>query len=160
MPSGEIISDEKLQLYIEELRVLGVRASACKQAGIPYNSIRNRRLADPEFAKAEEEALEEAADYLEEEARRRAMDGTARTKIIGTGENAEKIVETVYSDTLMLALLKANKPDKFAERQKSELSGPGGKPIDMSDTTAAARIAALFDAAKRRKSEPDPDPFS
>lgn len=33
------------------------------------------------------------------------------------------------SDTLMIFLLKARRPDKYKERRASELSGPGGGPI-------------------------------
>ena len=36
------------------------------------------------------------------------------------------------SDTLMIFMLKARRPEKYKERRASELSGPGGRPIQQS----------------------------
>lgn len=149
--------DELLQSYLDILRDAGTRVKAARQAGIAYATVMARRRDDPEFAAAEDEALDEAADLLEAEARRRAFEGVERTKIVNVGGEAREYVETTYSDTLLMFLLKGQRPDKFADRTKSELSGPGGKEIEINDTTAAARIAGLLEAAKQRKAN---DPLS
>jgi hypothetical protein len=61
------------------LRVLGecgnVSASA-EAAGIGRNALYDWRRDDPKFAAAWEEALVVGADALEDEAKRRAMDGS------------------------------------------------------------------------------------
>lgn len=158
-------TDEQKQAYLDALARCGVKSEAAREAGVspatPY-----RWVEDEAFAIAQEQALEEAADVMETEARRRAIEGVKREKVIGSGENARFIEEQQYSDALLMFMLKAAKPEKFAERSKSELSGPGGKDLGAVDeTVAAARIAALLDAARQRKAEgnttsDDVDPFS
>ncbi len=68
--------------------------------------------SDPEYAKAFAEAEANSARSLEDEAVRRASMGIRKAvrykgKIVG--------YETEYSDTLLLALLRANNPKKFVE---------------------------------------------
>lgn len=82
---------------------------------------------DPAYAAAARLAQEEANERLEAEARRRAEEGVRRPVLYQgqqvqiknprTGE-MEPLWEHAYSDTLMVTLLKANLPDKYAERSK------------------------------------------
>lgn len=74
-------------------------------------------MDDETYRKAYERARQIAADALEEEARRRAVEG-----YIGKDGVRE------YSDKLLIALLKANFPDRYKERVESkvELSGEVG----------------------------------
>lgn len=72
------------------------------------------------------ESQPRAARALEDEAVRRAHQGLRKTvrykgRIVG--------YETEYSDTLMLALLKGNNPEKFRERWSGEVTGKDGKPL-------------------------------
>lgn len=78
-----------------------------------------------------EESREAAADKLESEAFRRAHDGyLKKSYTIGGGEGAEKHVEEwAYSDSLMVVLLRANRPERFKEKTATELTGPNGGPI-------------------------------
>ena len=71
------------------------------------------RQTDEEFGAAWDEALEEGTDRLEDEARRRAVEGCEENvyyqgKIIDTKRN--------YSDTLLIFLLKGRRPEKYRER--------------------------------------------
>lgn len=162
-------TDIQKQEFLDALATTGVVAAALRATTASYNGERVQRNTvmrwrqDPEFEAAFQDAMEAATDELETEARRRAHEGVLRRKAIGSGERTEFIDEYQYSDPLMIALLKANRPDKFAERTKSEISGPGGNAIEMNDTSAAARIAAILDNAKARRdgAEPEPeiDPF-
>lgn len=159
------ITDDQKQRYLDQLAQCGVKSEAARAAGFRPDAVYRLRDRDEEFAKAEDLALEEAADLMESEARRRAIDGVTREKVIGSGENARFIEEQQYSDALLMFMLKAAKPHKYAERTKSELSGPDGQPLGaLDETTAAARIAALLDAARQRKeavtASDDVDPFS
>jgi hypothetical protein len=154
------ITDTQLQAYLDALAETGVRSTATAKAGISYKVVHARR-SDPVFAEAEALALEQAADAMEVEARRRAMEGVENIRFEGKGEDRREYIETRYSDTLMIFLLKGARPDKFKDRVASEMSGPGGKAIDINDTTAAARIAGILDAARQRKvAAEDIDPFS
>lgn len=80
---------------------------------------------DPAYAAAFEQAGEQAADRLEQEARRRATEGVRKERVffykgaVITDEAGEPIreVTTEYSDTLLIFLLKGVRPDKYAERR-------------------------------------------
>jgi hypothetical protein len=63
--------------------------------------------------------------------------------------------EVVYSDSLLALLLKANKPEKFAERTKTDLTSSDGAFKQDNGTQSAARIAALLDEARRRRDAGD-----
>lgn len=145
-------TDTEKQAFLDALAESGVVATAMRAAGIKGRpTITRWREADPDFDAAYQDALAEAADGLETEARRRAVEGVVRTKIIGTGDNARVIDEHHYSDTLLLALLKARKPEDFADRSKTELSNPDGSLKPQNETEAAVRISALLDAARKRR---------
>ncbi len=81
---------------------------------------------DPEYAAAFTEAQEEAADRLEEEARRRAVEGVDEP-VFYKGKKCGAIRR--YSDSLLIFLLKGVRPEKFKERSSTELSGPQGGDI-------------------------------
>lgn len=56
-----------------------------------------------------------------------------------------------------LKLLAKWYPTRYGERTAMELTGAGGGPVQVSDTERAAKIAAILEAAKRRKAESDVD---
>lgn len=149
--------DDQLQAYLDALRETGTRVKAAHSVGLSYGVVLDHRRNDPEFAAAEDEAIEEAGDLLEAEAIRRGRDGVERIRHRKVGDEVIEYVETEYSDRLLAMLLQGAKPDKYANRTKSEISGPNGKEIEINDTTAAARVAALLEAAKQRKTA---DPLS
>lgn len=88
-------------------------SEACRAAGIGRSSAYEWREADPEFAAAWEEAEQEAADKLEREAWRRAVEGTDKP-VIYQGEITDTFKE--YSDRMLEVLLKAHKP-KYRDKQ-------------------------------------------
>lgn len=149
---GAPFDDTTKQAFLDALAESGIVATACRAAGIKSRiSITNWREKDEAFNTAYLEAMAEAADGLEAEARRRAVEGVVRVKMIGSGDNAQIIDEIQYSDSLLSQLLKAKKPDEFAERSKTELSNPDGTLKNENDTSAAVRIAALLEEARRRR---------
>lgn len=150
------ITDDQLQTYLDELAECGIKLDACKAAGISYAVTSARRKSDPDFAAAEELAEQEAAEVLVREARRRAIDGVESTRYTKDGT---QYFETRYSDTLLIFLLKGLRPDTYADRNKSELSAPGGAPLLQPENTteAAARMIAILDAARRRRTADDDD---
>ena len=62
-----------------------------------------------------------------------------------------------YSDTLTIFLLKGFKPDKYKDRVANELSGPNGGAIEIDDSVAADKIAAIMAAAKDRRAKDGSD---
>jgi hypothetical protein len=94
--------------------------SSCAAAGICRTTFYDRRDRDTEFAALVVAALDDAVDELELEARRRALKGCERP-VFHQGEECGRILE--YSDTLMIFLLKAHRPEKYRERHDVRHSG-------------------------------------
>jgi hypothetical protein len=84
--------------------------------------------ADPVYAAAYEDAMEQAAQRLEAEARRRAEEGVEEP-VFYQGKQCGVIRR--YSDALLMFLLKGALPDKYKERTSTELTGAGGKPLTV-----------------------------
>lgn len=105
------------------------------------------RNEDPEFAKSWDEAKAIGLDALEDEATRRAYEGSEKP-VFHQGVQCGTIRE--YSDTLAIFLLKGGKPEKFRDNVKLEHSGAieFGK---MSDAELDERIAQLAAAAGIRQ---------
>ncbi len=87
---------------------------ACRAAGISRQTAYEYRKTDDAFSAAWEDAIEEAVEDLETEARRRALEG-CEVPIIHEG----RVVATIhkYSDTLTIFLLKAHRPKVYRENQ-------------------------------------------
>jgi transposase len=117
--------DEKRAKFLASLEEGNSIAKAASDAGVGRTTAYEWRGAEPEFAKAWDDAVETGTDGLEDEAVRRAKAG---------------------SDTLLIFMLKARRPERYKERylaehrgtvqQKSfeqwldELKGPGKEMIE------------------------------
>ena len=98
--------------FLEALARSGNISYSAKLTDIHRNTAMHARKSEPEFKAQMESALEEAADTLELEAWRRAHDGIE--KVITVAGKREVVKQ--YSDTLLIFLLKAIRPDKYRER--------------------------------------------
>ena len=99
-------------VFLRSLRKLGIVGPACAVAKIHRSTAYRHYDKDPVFARAWESALEDACDRLEKEAIRRAAVGTLKP-VFYKGEQCGSIRE--YSDTLLIFMLKAYRPEKFRE---------------------------------------------
>lgn len=117
---------KKRARFLEALAERGNVSDACAAAKLPRSSAYDWRAADAAFAAAWDLALDEAADRMEAEAHRRAMEGVEEPVFgslghqMGTGEVGRI---TKYSDTLLIFLLKAARPEKFRERVEQKHTG-------------------------------------
>lgn len=95
---------------------------AAKAAGHSASAFKAWKAEDADFAKDWDEAIEAGTDTLEDKARDRAMR---------------------ESDSLMVVLLKARRPEKYRERSSVEHSGQ----VDLSSARdrLKARLSALSD---------------
>lgn len=89
-------------------------------------------LKDPAYAAAFAQAKGMAATLLEEEARRRAVDGLIRKKFadgkpVIDPKTGEQYTEMEYSDTLLIFLLKGLAPETF--REHTSIKHEGGVTI-------------------------------
>ena len=102
--------------FLAAFSEVGTIVRAAESSGIARAN-HYKWLTDPVYRRAFEHAKREAADSLEAEARRRAVDGIKKP-IFYKGEICGW--ETLYSDSLMVTSLKGNDPEKFAERTKTD----------------------------------------
>lgn len=128
--------------FLAALRETGVVRDALEAAGIGRSVVYARKDADPAFAAAWADALEDAADLLEREAIRRArtgvrepviykgqlcgvwVDGAGLPVAEGTpGATMIPLSVTKYSDGLLIFLLKGARPAKY-----KDTSPDAGKP--------------------------------
>jgi hypothetical protein len=100
-----------------------------------------RWLLNASYKKAFEAAQEEAAQTLEDEAIRRATEGTLEP-VFYQGDKCGAVRR--YSDGLMQFLLRGFRPQKYAAR--TEISGPGGGPLEVS-------LADVMLARRRKRLE-------
>lgn len=98
------------------LSATGNVSEAALRAGIERSTAYRLYQSTPDFAEAWDASLEVACDALELEARRRAFLGTQKP-VFYKGQECGSIRE--YSDTLMVVLLKAHRPEKFRERTEN-----------------------------------------
>lgn len=139
--------------FLKALAEYGIVGTACKAAGIGRTMAFQWRQDDPVFASQWNEAVEQATEKLEREAWRRASEGWEKP-VFQNGRQVGTVRE--YSNTLLIFLLKAQRPDRYRENSKVEISGPQGQPvalshrIDLSNLTAEEKMAIAGLARKAR----------
>jgi len=99
---------------------------ACKIAGISNGATHLWRKFDATFIAAFAIAKEAAADRLEQEAWRRAVNGTDKP-VFYKGTKCGNIRD--YSDTLLIFLLKGIRPDKYRETWQGGVGYAG--PVEV-----------------------------
>jgi transposase-like protein len=129
------VQHQKKRAYLLAFSICGNVTLAAKAAGVDRSMVykwrngvagRPNDHGDEAFRTAETIAKEMAADRLEEEAWRRAVDGVDEPVGFYRGEPGAWVKR--YSDTLLIFLLKGLRPEKYRERY--EHSG-GDKPIPV-----------------------------
>lgn len=152
----------KMRAFLAAYRILGCIVYAARAARVhPANHWRWLRSKD--YAAAFAEAKQEANARLEEEARRRAVEGLEKVLFYKgepimdprPGHEGKPYVEHQYSDTLLIALLKANMPDKYTERIKQQTED--GLPDEFDDETFEAMVAVAR-ATRQRIHARDAEP--
>jgi hypothetical protein len=111
--------------FLAELAQRGIVQDACEAAGLSRVWFYSERKADPDFAAAWDQALEEATDRAEREAWRRGVEGVPEP-VIGrvdkdedgqlTDEHGKPMVILKYSDQILLRLLSGRRPERWRER--------------------------------------------
>jgi len=133
--------------FIESLQKTGNISASARLVGVDRKAAYDARGTDPIFAAQWDDAIEEATDALEFEARRRALDGIPVESYDKDGNIRSTRME--YSDTLMIVLLKAHRPEKFKERFSGEMSTKGSLTVDVS--TPQSRAQAEMELREWRK---------
>lgn len=122
------LTPKKRAEFLQCLLDAGNVSRAALKIGMSRVRLYELKKEDEDFSAAWDEAIEIGIDALEEEARRRAYEGTDKP-VFYQGYQCGAIRE--YSDTLMIFLLKAHRPEKFKERVHNEHTGENGGPIKI-----------------------------
>lgn len=149
--------------FIAALRKNGNITLAAKAAKIDRKTAYNLRDSDEAFGDEWADALDEAADYLEEAARQRAVKGVTVEHYNGEGKCL--YTETKYSDTLLIFLLKGARPEKFRERfevsdWRTEANKYGLDPEEIKKAIVTLLLAKMGGASDSRSGGGSPTPDS
>ncbi len=162
--------------FLAAYSVLANIKSACFAAKISRPTFYKWEKADEDFKEAAVNARDDALDEMEAEAHRRAVHGLERRKLhkgkqvmvpeldsrgqpVLDDENKEVMIayiEREYSDSLLNTMLRAERPDKYADRSKSQVDnthsvdGETRKAIaQMTAPERECRLTELFDNIKK-----------
>ncbi len=142
------------RLFLESLASTGVVREAAAEAKISRDLAYRWRSTDKKFSTLWDRAIEDAADRLEREALRRAVEGVERPVFQGGVEVGKS---RTYSDPLLMFLLRGMRPEKF--RDRSDVTSQGAPiappkilviPDEPAETTKPA-------ATPRVIAPPDPE---
>jgi hypothetical protein len=114
--------DAFLAAFVEHATV----TAAAHAAGIARRTHYWWLETDEGYAKRFKDADDQVTEALEAEAKRRAHVGVSEP-VFYKGEAVGTIQK--YSDTLLIFLLKARRPDVYRERFDHTLAGPDGAPL-------------------------------
>lgn len=127
-------------VFLAALREVPVVARACGAVGIERSTAYRARDTDEAFAQAWDDAMEEGVDKVEQEAFRRAVEGTEK----GVWHQGVLVgSERVYSDALMALILKGRRKSVYAERK--ELTGADGAALPAAQVVIATGVPAEND---------------
>lgn len=125
------VAHAKKRAFLAAYAEVGTITRAAELAGVSrrthtnwLNDIEN----GPAYAEAFATAGQQACDRLEQEARRRAIEGTLKP-VFHKGEECGVVRE--YSDTLLIFLMKGAMPEKYRERVSQEVTGKDGGPLEV-----------------------------
>jgi hypothetical protein len=145
----------KKQQFLVAFAKCGLVAQACRDACVGSKTVYRWRQGDDVFAEQWEEIESQVNDALEAEAMRRAVEGVKRP-VFHQGEHVGDVTD--YSDSLLIQLLKARKPEKFRER--TELTGANGGPVTINAVIEGAGVALaskLAAVVELRRASGSPD---
>lgn len=116
------------EVFLDHLRKTSNISQSASIALVERKTVYRWREADPAFAAAWDDAIDEATDMLEAEARRRAIEGdeeyvVSMGQLVKDPKTGEYLTTRKRSDGLMTLLLKAHRPEKFRERYDVQQSG-------------------------------------
>ncbi len=121
--------------FLKAFAETGMVAAACKQAKVARSTVYDARKEDEKFATAWDDIENATTDEMEREAYRRGVEGVDEPVFHG-GEEVGAVRK--FSDTLLIFMLKARKPEKYRETTRHELTGKDGAPLDFSQLVAKA----------------------
>jgi transposase-like protein len=119
----KLSTNPKAKAFLAALCELGNVTAAARHAGVSRRVHYNWMKQD-EYREAYEEAMDTAADLLEAEARRRAVEGEVEVTVVEHPDGTKTITKKRRaSDVLLIFTLKGIRPEKYRERHDMNHSG-------------------------------------
>jgi hypothetical protein len=112
--------------FLQHVAMHGMINKAAKAVGVTLKAVERMAAENIEFEDALREAEETAADRIEEEVQRRAIDGVPKGVYY---QGALVDTEVQYSDSLLALLIKAKRRRVFGDKQ--EITGANGGPLTV-----------------------------
>ncbi len=137
MGETEKIPHPKRAAFLAAYSKVATITHAASIAGIDPSTHYEWMKTTPEYAKEFAAAKQAACDNLEAEARRRAMVGCEKV-IYYQGIECGR--ERIYSDVLLIVLMKASMPDKYIERRAIEHSAKGDTALKIAERIVTDRL--------------------
>ncbi|MDN3518069.1 hypothetical protein QWY84_10650 [Aquisalimonas lutea] len=108
------LTEDKKDKLVELLAQTANLSACCAEVGVNRRTVYFAMEREPEFRERINQARDRACLEIEREMHRRGIQGIGK----GVYYKGEKVgEEREYSDKLLMALAKANMPERFTERQ-------------------------------------------
>jgi hypothetical protein len=115
--------------FLDVLRATANVSNAARSIGMSRRGIYDARGRDLQFSAEWDDAVETAADTLEAEAWRRGAEGVEEPMVsmgkLVKDEAGNVLTIRKYSDHLLLALLKAHRPERYRENIRVDVAVNG-----------------------------------
>jgi hypothetical protein len=147
----KISADINRATFLEHYARVGSVCAAASLAKIDVGNHYSWLKHTPGYPERFQEAHQKAIEVLENEARRRAVEGV-KEPVFYKGQVVGEIQR--YSDVLLMFLLKGVAPAKYRENSKVEISGTDGEPIRLEIAAAIAKVYGTREKAAQVVSEP------
>lgn len=141
--------------FLEALAELGQVRAAARAVGVSPQSAYRLRRKSPAFARAWQDAMDQALDALEETLLDRAMNGVEKPVYYG-GKSCGSVRQ--YSDALAMFLLRARRPETYGRSAGVETVSSSGSSSGPYSGPPAAPASAPALAPSTAPSVPVPDP--
>lgn len=128
-----VVNQELLERFLAKLAETGRIIESAKKAGMSYGVLDKMRKSSPEVEEAVQRARLEYSEKLAAAAHERGCEGIKEPILDKDGNHIKDgegklMYRVVYSDRLLLALLKAYNPD-FQEKTQVDVNLSGGMAI-------------------------------
>lgn len=135
MPTSKWTASKR-RAFLTTLAETGNVSEAARACEVSRSHAYALKMTDTDFAAKWVDALESATDVLEAEARHRAVDGVEQPHF-----HQGQITGSVrkYSDSLLIFLLKAHRPEKYRDRS-ADVKGSPDEEIDREIEDARATL--------------------
>lgn len=119
------LTSEQIEVFLSVLGQGWTATRAAKEAGAPRETFNTLYDKDERFAAAWRAAESSGTDIMEDEARRRGVEGYTKPLVYQGKKTGHTVHE--HSDVLLMFMLNGRRPEKFRQNSKVELNVNAGK---------------------------------